>query len=139
MHNTARAAATYQRVEVTSRSPLELVILLYDGAIGALRQTHTAMVEKDLVAKARHMKKAMQVVHHLQSTLNMEEGGEVATSLDTVYRDVVTRVLEANVTGRPELLHEAVMLLTTVRTAWTEITTGGASVSAPAAGPRAGL
>ncbi len=137
MHSsTARAAATYQQVEVTSRSPLELVVLLYDGAIGALRQTHAAMVNKDLAAKARSMKKALHIVHHLQSTLNMEEGGEVAANLDLLYRDVVSRILEANLQGAPELLEEAVTLLTTVRNGWNEIadapassSTGGATLS----------
>ncbi|MGE3840676.1 MAG: flagellar export chaperone FliS [Vicinamibacterales bacterium] len=122
MHSsTARAAAAYQQVEVTSRSPLELVVLLYDGAIGALRQTHDAMVTRDLAAKARSMKKALHIVHHLQSTLNMQEGGEVAANLDAVYRDVIGRILEANLQGAPELLDEAIALLTTVRQGWSEI------------------
>lgn len=130
MHSsTARAAAAYQQVEVTSRSPLELVVLLYDGAIGALRQTHAAMVDRDLAAKARGMKKALHIVHHLQSTLNMQDGGEVAANLDAVYRDVIARILEANLKGSPDLLDEAISLLTTVRHGWSEIAEAPASTS----------
>jgi flagellar protein FliS len=132
---SARAVATYQEVQVTSRSPLELVVMLYDGAIDALRQARTAMMRRDLRQKRAAIGKALQVVDHLQSTLNLDEGGEVAANLDTLYRDVLSRILEANVRQDPELLDEAVRLLTPVRDAWSAIaevpSTGAAFERAP--------
>jgi flagellar protein FliS len=118
IRSAARAMATYQEVQVTSRSPLELVVMLYDGAIANLRQAHDGMTRGHLVAKRNGMKKALEIVQHLQSSLDMEAGGEVAAQLDALYRDVVTRVLEANVQTTPALLEEAIQLLTTVREAW---------------------
>jgi flagellar protein FliS len=121
MTGTARAIATYQEVQVTSRSPLELVVMLYDGAIAALRTAHDAMLRQDLVAKGNAIRKALTIVQHLQSSLNMEEGGEVSAKLDEVYRDVISRILEANVQRNPVHLEEAVRLLTTVREAWSAL------------------
>jgi flagellar protein FliS len=122
-----RAVATYQQVQVTSRSPLELVVMLYDGAISALRQAHGAMVAGDLMTKRESMKRGLEIIQHLQSSLNMEDGGEIATKLDLVYQDVIGRVLEANVAANPALLEEALRLLGIVRDAW------GAIAAAPAA------
>jgi flagellar protein FliS len=102
--------------------------MLYDGALRALRQAHDAMSTRDLAAKRGAVTKALQIVQHLQSSLNMEEGADVAANLDTLYRDVITRIVEANVQGNPALLQEAIRLLEPVRDAW-------AAIAAPAAAP----
>jgi flagellar protein FliS len=119
--SVARAVATYQEVQVTSRSPLELVVMLYDGAIGALRTAREAMIRCDLVGKRDGMKKALEIVQHLQSSLNMEDGGAVAEQLDALYGHVIERVLDANVQGEPASLQEAIDLLVPVRDAWATI------------------
>lgn len=129
----AQAIATYQEVQVTSRSPLELVVMLYDGALASLRHTHDAMQRNDLVAKRQSIRKALQIVQHLQSSLNMEEGGEVAQHLDVVYREVISRVLEANLKRDPAPLEECIRLLTPIRDAWHTISQSSASEERPAA------
>jgi flagellar protein FliS len=132
----AQAIATYQHVQVTSRSPLELVVMLYDGAIQALRQAHDALDRRDLVTKRATIRKALQIVQHLQSSLNMEDGGEVAANLDIVYRDVITRVLDGNVRLDPAPLRDAIALLETVREAWYTIAAAAGDVRPGTAGVR---
>jgi flagellar protein FliS len=138
--SATRAMAAYQQVEVTSRSPLELVVMLYDGALGALRQAHESMLRQDVAGKREPMHKALEIVQHLQNTLNMEAGGEIAVQLDQLYRDVVTLVLEANVQSDPEPLSRAIRLLATVRDGWGSIaaapTADGADHLASAAAAR---
>lgn len=132
----ARAAATYQEVQVASRSPLELVVMLYDGAIDALRQTIDAMGRRDLVTKRATIRKALQIVQHLQSSLDMDSGGDVAAHLDTLYGHVVARVLDANVRGDARPLDEAIRMLSDVRDAWSQIAHAvPAEPVAPGAGP----
>lgn len=126
----ARAAATYQTVQVTSRSPLELVVMLYDGAIRALGQARDAIGRRDLVAKRAAMNRAVDIVQHLQSTLDMEAGGEIAANLDALYSYVIERLLEANRRTDQAPVEEAVRLLSTLREAWAQIAEG------PSAGPR---
>jgi flagellar protein FliS len=100
--------------------------MLYDGALASLRHSHDAMLRQDLVTKARTLKKALQIVQHLQNSLNMEDGGEVARHLDVVYREVIGRVLEANLKRDPAPLEEAIRLLTPIRDAWHTISQAAA-------------
>ena len=121
----ARATAAYQEVNVAARSPLELVVLLYDGALAAIVATQEAMERRDLVAKRKAMSKALAIVGHLQGTLDMDQGKEVAEQLDRLYVFVTDKLIECNVHGRVEALAEAHKVLTTLRDAWATIAQSG--------------
>jgi flagellar protein FliS len=121
----ARATAAYQEVNVAARSPLELVVLLYDGALSAIAQAQEAIDAKDMVAKRKAMSKGLAIIGHLQSTLNMDEGKEVAEQLDRLYVYVTDKLIEFNVQGRGEALREAHSVLTTLREAWSAIAQSG--------------
>jgi flagellar protein FliS len=117
----ARAAAAYKQVQVGSRSPLELVVMLYDGALAALCQARDALGRRDLVGKAGGLSKGFAIVAELQGSLNLDEGGDVAARLDDLYTYVMGRLSEANIGGDPAPLDESIRLLTTLREAWSEI------------------
>jgi flagellar protein FliS len=123
MTNTARAVAAYQEMQVASRSPLELVVMLYDGALDAIRHAAAAMRRGDAVAKKESMSKGLEILQHLQSTLNMEAGGAIAANLDQLYAWAAARVVEANVSCNADLLDEVVALLTPIRDAWATLAT----------------
>ena len=127
----AHAASAYRQVQVeSSSSPLELVVMLYDGALVSLNQARDALARRDLVTKRRTMSKAMSIVGHLQGSLNMEEGKEVAAELDRIYIYVTERLIEANAKGAVEPIDECIKLLTGLRDAWAQV------ASAPVAGTR---
>ena len=119
--NLARVASTYQQVQVTSRSPLELVVMLYDGAIAALQRAAGALRRDDLVEKATATSKALAIVSELQSTLNLEAGGEVAERLDALYTYISNRLVESNLTRQTDPLDEAIRLLSVLRDGWARI------------------
>lgn len=123
---TRAAAAAYTQVEVTSRSPVELVVMLYDGGITALTQARDALQRKDLVTKRKSLMKAMSIINHLQNTLDMDGGHEVAEQLDRLYDYILVRVTAANITGTTEPLDEAIRLLNTVRDAWVQVSSAPA-------------
>ncbi len=125
----ARATAAYQEVNVAARSPLELVVLLYDGALSAITAAQDAMARRDLVAKRKAMSKALAIVGHLQSTLDMEGGKEIAEQLDRLYLFVTDKLIECNVQGRQEALAEAHAVLTTLRDAWSSIAQSAAGAA----------
>jgi flagellar secretion chaperone FliS len=116
-----RGAQAYLATQVQSRSPMELVVLLYDGAVRFLGQARDAMVANDLVAKRDALSKGTAILCALQSMLNMQEGGEIAERLDALYTYVQGRCLAANADGDPAALDEAIRLLGILRSAWAEL------------------
>jgi len=119
----ARAAQAYLQTHVQSRSPLELVVMLYDGLLRFLGDAGSAIDGGDLAGKRDGISKALAVLSELQSTLNMEQGGHLATSLDALYTYVNGRLLEATMQNDRAPLDESARLLGPLREAWAEIAT----------------
>lgn len=121
-HSTmARAATAYREVEVTSRSPLELVVMLYDGLIGGLVVARDAVARRDLTAKREALSRAFAILHELQSTLDMDRGRDIAANLDRLYSYVSLRLSEANLGLDPGPIDECIRLLSTLREAWSQV------------------
>lgn len=127
--SNARATLAYRQTQVQSRSPLELVVMLYDGAIRDMKAAKAAMTRGDLAAKRQAMSRALGIVSELQSTLNMKDGGEVAERLDSLYVYVNGRLLEANMHGNQGALDDAISVFITVREAWAQIASAPAQAA----------
>jgi flagellar protein FliS len=119
----ARAAAQYQRTAVECGTPLELVVKLYDGAIANLDKARTGASTGNMLLRKEGLSKAMAIVSHLQSTLNMTAGGEISAKLDSLYTYVIGRLVEANTKKDPRALDEVHRLLSTLRDGWKQIAT----------------
>jgi flagellar secretion chaperone FliS len=117
----ARGAQAYYQTQIQSRSPLELVVMLYDGALRFLQQTVDAMERGDLVAKRDALSRAMAIVTELHGMLDLEQGGEVAASLDSLYTYMIERITTANQQRDPAPVVEVMRLMTGLREAWSQI------------------
>jgi flagellar protein FliS len=120
-HTLARGAEAYRQTHVQSRSPLELIVMLYDGALRFLRETEEAIKRGDLVAKRDALNRALAILTELQSTLNIEQGGQTAASLDSLYVYMIDRLTEANLKLTPAPVQEVITLLTGLRDAWAAV------------------
>ncbi len=121
MHTAAMVAHTYRQTEVQSRSPLELVTLLYDGATQALAQARSAIADRNGDAKREAIAQALEVVCELQNVLNVEDGGEIAASLDALYSFVNGRLIDANLQDDVNAIDEAARVLAPLREAWAQL------------------
>lgn len=129
MQTSSRGAQAYYQTHVQSRSPLELIVMLYDGAIRFLEQASQAMARRDMVQKAEALSRALAIVAELQSTLNLQDGGEVAAQLDGLYTHMTDRLVEANLQRSQEPIDEVTRLLRTLRDGWAQIASGSASAA----------
>jgi flagellar protein FliS len=121
--NASRAAQTYRRIESESRSPLELVVMLYDGALRFLNEAADAAERGDLRARARAVSRVLAIVAELQSTLDLEKGGAVADQLDDLYTYITSRLLDIALKNDVTAIAEARKLLTPIRDAWSQVST----------------
>ena len=116
-----QAASSYRQTEVQSRTPLELVVMLYDGALQILAQARAAIERKDIPARREAISRTLAIMSELQSTLDMEKGGAVAESLDRLYVYINGRLVDASFKQDIRPVDEATRLLTTLRDAWADI------------------
>jgi flagellar protein FliS len=118
-----RGADAYRRVEAESRSPLELVVMLYDGALRFVGEAKEADQGRDLIRRGRAVSRTMAIVSELQNTLNMHEGGAIAAELDRLYTYMNGRLLDVTARHDGGALDELTRLLTTLRDAWAQVAT----------------
>ena len=127
MSAAARGAMAYQRVDAQSRSPLELVVMLYDGAIRFLGEALDADARRDHRARATAVSKALAIVGELRSTLNIEEGSSLALELERLYDYMFNRLLEVTTKRDLSALAEVQRLLVTVREGWVQVSNATSS------------
>lgn len=116
-----RGIDAYRRVDTETRSPLELVVMLYDGAIRFVGEARDAADRDDVAGRTRAVSRAIAIVTELQNTLRIDEGGDVARELDRLYSYVTARLLDVTVKRDRNALDEVHRLLSTVREGWAQI------------------
>jgi flagellar protein FliS len=132
MLQTAYDAYLESRIE--SADPVQLVRLLYQGAMAAVRDARRNLASGDIAARSRAVSKAFEILSELASSLDRERGGEIAVRLAQLYDYAQRRLLEANARQQDEPLAEVLGLLSTLSEAWQEI--GGTERPAePVSGP----
>ncbi len=127
---STKGAQAYLQTQVQSRTPVELVVMLYDGALKFLGRARDAMAAGDMRVKRDALSRGLAIVQELQNMLDMEAGGEIAARLDGLYTYIQGRCYDANAQRDPAGLHEAIGLLTTLRDAWGTIATQGPTPAA---------
>jgi flagellar protein FliS len=121
-----RGLSSYRQTQVQSRTPLELVVMLYDGALTFLSQARGAIERGDIAARRDASSRALAIVSELQSTLNMQEGGDLAQRLDELYAYVTSRILLAATHNTVGPIDDASRVLATLRDSWVAIATPAA-------------
>lgn len=119
----------YLQTEVQSRTPLELVVMLYDGALRFIADAREGIVQRDIARRGRAISRAMAIISELQSSLDMEKGGDIAVSLDSLYVYVRDRLVDASIKQDVKPLDDASRVLRNLREGW-----AGIAAQAPASG-----
>ncbi len=114
-------ASRYREVAVKTANPLQLVVMLYDGAIQALKEAQDHLARRDIPKRARCINRAVAILSELQASLNFSNGGAIAHSLDRLYTYMKQQIFTGNLEMNGEPLAEVVTLLENLRSAWGEI------------------
>ncbi len=114
-------AQRYKEVAVKTANPLQLVVILYDGAIGSLKEAQEHVRHGDIAGRTRCINASIAMISELQACLNFKEGGRIAESLYRLYNYMKTLISKANIEQRAEPLAEVVTLLENLRSGWGEL------------------
>ena len=123
----------YKENQVTSASPEETVLMLYDGAINFLKSAIRELNEHNNVAeKAVLIEKAFKIIEYLQSCLDKEKGGEISNNLERLYEYIAVRMTLANLKNDVAILEEVIGLISTIRDGWKDICKNKSAAVSPA-------
>ena len=117
---------TYQRAEVLSSSPEQLVPLLYRELLRQLGRGKSAMLDGDLETKADAMSRAQAIILELLAHLDVGKGGELGHKLASLYRYFVSEIEQASRHLQPDRVERLMGLIQPLADAWehaaTEVT-----------------
>ena len=123
MTPNATAQQAYRDSSVLTAPPERLVVMLYDGAHRFLFQAAQAMRDGKVPVMNDRMQRAEAILVELRGTLDFEQGGEIATRLESIYTFCQRHLLEARLKRDPQRIEQVMKLLAELRDAWDQVAT----------------
>lgn len=114
--------AAYGTNKVTTATPAELTLMLYEGAIKFCNIAQMAMEKNDVEKANTNMQKARNIIVELQTTLNFDY--PVAQDFDRIYNFIFERMVAANVSKDPQIVDEILEQLRDLRDIWKQVMRG---------------
>jgi len=111
----------YQGNQVEGAGPLGLVLLTYEALFKSLGQTRMAIQAADMMAEAKHTSRAMEALIDLNTSLNMEQGGDIAQSLASLYTYMMSRLSGGLCSSSTEHVDEVMRLIQELREGWMQL------------------
>ena len=122
---------TYLRAGIQSASSVQLVIILYDLLIGALMGAITAIGKNDVEERSREVKRAFLVLEQMESSLDMESGGEAAQNLARFYAALRSNIMRGHAQASRTDFERQIQLIFQVRSAWEKVDGQEAPANSP--------
>jgi flagellar protein FliS len=123
---------SYQEHALESASAVDLVVALYDGIIRFLYAAGAAADRGDLVGRRTAVKRALDIIIHLQARLRMDVGGRPAQALSEFYASIFAQILQASQSASRQKFEHTIDCVRNVRDAWREVARDPAVNPAPA-------
>lgn len=112
---------SYQQHALEGASAVDLVVALYDGILRFLHAASAATEHGDAVARRVAVKRALDIIIHLQARLRMDVGGRPAQVLSEFYASVFAQILQASQSASPQKFETAIVCVRNVRDAWRQV------------------
>jgi len=114
-------SSVYKEVSISTSSPTNLVVLLYQGALRFLHEAVDDIKRQDYVHKRQSIDRAAAIVQYLQSTLDTEKGQDIARELNRLYDYITSRIYEGSTKLDCKPIEEVIKLLETLLSGWEQI------------------
>lgn len=111
----------YKQTQISTATQGRLIVMLYEGAIKFLTIAKENMTPKKYEVVNMNIQKAQDIISELMTSLNMDQGGEIAKNLLSLYIYFKKRLLEANMKKDADILDEVLKLMTQLCDSWEKI------------------
>lgn len=110
---------TYENNKVTTASPGELTLMLYNGFLKFIQRAKQEIIEKKYQEKNESIQKSQKIIHELMVTLKPEY--EISKELMNLYEYINRRLIEANIKNDSNILDEMTSIITEIRDTWKQV------------------
>jgi flagellar protein FliS len=114
----ALALNRYRTVQVTTSTPGERLLLVYDGLFRFLGEGATALEAKDRARGCERIERSHALLAELAGSLDSKHAPELCDNLEAIYLFCMGRLVRANLEQDAQLVREVIRVLTPLREAW---------------------
>ena len=116
---------SYKKATILSASPERLILMLYDGALDAMRRAKSGFKLEEVKSRnetiSNNLIKAQNIFGELQRSLRPEKGKEFADRMFGLYAFYSMKLNEANFKKEEAPIDLAIELSSEIRDAWEEM------------------
>ncbi|RWR13576.1 flagellar export chaperone FliS [Siminovitchia fortis] len=109
----------YKNNSVTTASPGELTLMLYNGCLKFINLAKHAIENKEIEQRNTNIQKAQNIISELMLTLNMDV--EISKNMRSLYEYANRRLMEANIKQDISILEEVEGIITEFRDVWKQV------------------
>ena len=120
---------SYRDHALEGSSPVDLVVALYDGILRFLYVAADAVDRNDVQGRREAVKRAFDIIIHLQARLRMDVGGSPAKALSEFYASIFAEILKASQSASRMRFEHAIECVRRVRDAWKIVAAGTGSTT----------
>ena len=114
----------YEAQRVMTASPMELILMLYDGGIRSLNQALVAYDEPESIDQRNKVHAALlqaqSYITELTCALDLERGGEMAAQMERLYAFMIQHLVDANMSEERGPLADVKRMLEELRDGWAQ-------------------
>jgi flagellar secretion chaperone FliS len=111
------AVSVYLENKIKTASPLELVIIAYDGTINFLKEAKKHMNGKEYRNAGLFILKARRIIQELRGALDMDVE-EIAGNLFALYRAMDTLLLRASTGKDIQYIDRVITMMSSLKESW---------------------
>ncbi len=112
------ALARYAAVKVTTASPGQILVMLYDGLLRFLREARAAIDAKAPAKVGERISRALKIIENLLSSLDPKHSPLLCERLQGLYVFCMQHLVRANIEQSGEKIDDVIRLLSPLRDAW---------------------
>jgi flagellar secretion chaperone FliS len=121
----AKSARSYKAAAISTATPGQLILILFDGALTSMAIALSYFDEPDngdrILKLHEKIMNAHDIILELQASLDLKQPGDFPRRMWNLYAYMMAQLREANLKKNPEQIKVVEGLLRKIRDAWAEM------------------
>lgn len=109
----------YKENSITSATPEELTLMLYDGAIKFMNIAKFSIEKKEMEKAHNSLLRAQDIINELNHSLDMKY--EISNELRDLYDFILINLVDGNLKKDKKPIDDALSITTEMRDTWKEV------------------